>query len=306
VARSAGGVFQGKPPLNPLLEKEGRIRRAGNPAASREELQVKARLILDPPRDGFWNMAADEALFDCLGGSGYPVTLRIYGWSRPTLSLGRRQKLTEPDVDECRRLGVDVVKRIGGGGAVLHDSEITYCFVSRSSLPGMPDLTGPLLWHAVFVSFLESLGITGETPESQREAKLCESACFSTANGDEPTVTGRKWVGSARRKSRKRFLQHGSILLKPQPAILGKLMPGSGPDISTGLTELVPSLTRQSATDAFVGAIKKYMQLEFSACAYTSAENSSIKRLSALKTVEIIKPPATWDSVSFPGRPQGF
>ena len=41
VARSAGGV-NGKPPLNPLLEKEGKIRKADGPAASCEELQVKA------------------------------------------------------------------------------------------------------------------------------------------------------------------------------------------------------------------------------------------------------------------------
>jgi len=199
-----------------------------------------------------------------------------------------------------------VVKRIGGGGAVLHDSEITYCFVSRTSLPGMPDSTGPLLWRAIFVSFLESLGITADDKCRRQEARLCEAACFSAANGDEPTINGRKWVGSARRKSRKCFMQHGSILLKPQPDFLAGLLPGSGPDISTGLTEIVPSLTRQSATDAFVGAVKKSLQLEFSTCAYTGAENSTIKRLSALKTVEIIKPPATRDSVFVPGRPQGF
>ncbi len=101
-------------------------------------------------------------------------------------------------------------------------------------------------------------------------------------------------------------MQHGSILLKPQPDFLGRLLSGSGPDISTGLTELVPSLTPQSAAAAFVGAVKKRLQLEFSPGIYTGEENSTIKRLSALKTVEIIKPPAARDFVSVSGRPHGF
>ena len=59
VARSAGGVLQGKPPLNPLLEKEGKIRKTGNPAASREELQVKP-----PPR--YTATAVCYAKTDCV------------------------------------------------------------------------------------------------------------------------------------------------------------------------------------------------------------------------------------------------
>ncbi|MFQ5432145.1 MAG: biotin/lipoate A/B protein ligase family protein [Nitrospinota bacterium] len=266
---------------------------------------IKARLILDPPRDGFWNMAADEALFDCLEGSGFPVTLRIYGWSRPTLSLGRRQKLSEPDVAECRGLGVDVVKRIGGGGAVFHGSEITYCFVSRIGPPGMPDVTDPRLWREIFVYFLESLGIAADDQDRQQDSRLCAASCFSTANGDEPTINGRKWIGSARRKSRKCFLQHGSILIEQQPDFLCKLMPGSGPNISTGLRKFVPSLSEHSATDALVIAVKKNLQLEFSAGDYTDAEHSSIKRLRALKTGELRPSPAARESESLPSRLHG-
>ena len=256
------------------------------------ELQVKARLILDPPRDGFWNMAADETLFNNIVSQGshpegnFAATLRIYGWSRPTLSLGRRQKLSDANLETCRLRSIDVVKRIGGGGAVLHDSEITYCFVSRIGLAGMPDVTDAKIWRAIFVSLLESLGITGDSPESRREARPCEAACFATANSDEPTINGRKWVGSARRKSRVCFMQHGSILLKPQPAILGKLMPGSGPDISAGLTEFVPSLTGQSATDAFVSAVEKKLRLGFSNGDYTGTEKLSIRNSNLMKLEE--------------------
>ena len=258
----------------------------------------RARLILDPKRDGFWNMAADEALFNNIVESKYAadtsaadtsaVTLRIYGWSRPTLSLGRRQKISDTIIDACRSRGVDVVKRIGGGSAVYHGSEITYCFVSGRSLSGMPDITDPLLWRAIFASFLESRGITADGFNLKKGRQPWGASCFYAANGDEPTINGRKWVGSARRKSRACFMQHGSILLKPQPDFLGELIPDSGPDISTGLTELVPSLTGQSATEAFVGAVEKKMCLDFFTGDYTDAENAFIQDANMLKIATVL------------------
>ena len=247
---------------------------------------IRARLIVDPPRDGFWNMAADEVLFNNIVESNFAATLRIYGWSRPTLSLGRRQNFSDTDLETCRRLGIDVVKRIGGGSAVYHDSELTYCFVSRIGLHGMPDVTDATIWRELFLFFLESLGITGDELNLQKGMQPCEAACFATANCDEPTINGRKWVGSARRKSRGCFMQHGSILLKPQPDFLGRLMPTSGPDISTGLKEFVPSLTRQSATDAFACAVEKKMYLDFSRGGYTEAEKLSIKNSNLMKREE--------------------
>ena len=267
---------------------------------------IKARLILDPPRDGFWNMAADEALFDNLAKGSFAVTLRVYGWSRPTLSLGRRQKLSDTDVKACRIRSVDVVKRIGGGSAVYHDSEITYCFVSRTGLPGMPDVTDEKIWRDIFLSFLESLGITGDDLGRHQDTKPRATACFSDANGDEPTINGRKWVGSARRKSRGRFLQHGSILLKPQPKFLGELIPTSMPDISAGLTEFAPLLTHKSATDAFTCAVEKKLRLSFSTGDYTDVENFSIQDANTLKTARVSPLVGLDTDLSVPCLPRGL
>ena len=46
-----------------------------------------ARLILDAPAAGPWNMAVDEALLHSAADTGR-LTLRIYAWAEPTLSLG--------------------------------------------------------------------------------------------------------------------------------------------------------------------------------------------------------------------------
>lgn len=265
----------------------------------------RARLILDTDRDAFTNMAADEALFGCAPDTPYPVTLRIYGWSRPAVSLGRRQKISETATDACRRYGLDIVKRIGGGGVVYHDREITYCFVSRigatygpacAAKPRLragnePDVTGAKAWRGVFSDFLNRLGLKGDPPADPngRGGRARTDLCFTCAETDEPTLNGRKWVGSARRKSKGVFLQHGSILLKPQPAYLGELMPShrAGPDISAGLTEFVPGLSREEAAELFIASVEKKLNLGFKKDGYTEVEKSSINGLKILKEKEI-------------------
>lgn len=205
-------------------------------------------------------MAADEALFNTARNLPYAATLRLYSWSPPTLSLGRRQKLEEVNREKCRAMGIDVVKRIGGGAAVYHGDEITYCFVSRNDLLPIPT---PAQWHAAFSLFLANLGLTPDAIKGCSASPHNGNTCFACAAPDEPTIGGKKFVGSARRKSKNVFLQHGSILLSPQPAFLRELVPGAEPDTSLGLNELLPSLTREAAHTALIGAISHAFSLRF-------------------------------------------
>ena len=79
------------------------------------------RLLLDPPGSAARNMSVDEALLLCVRDAR-PV-LRLYGWSRPSISLGYRQP--EPAwLPRCQELGVDQVRRVSGGGTVLHAGDL--------------------------------------------------------------------------------------------------------------------------------------------------------------------------------------
>ena len=69
------------------------------------------RLLLDKPASGAWNMAVDEVLLDAVAAGTAPPTLRFYEWALPCLSLGYFQSFDVVDVDGCRALGVDVVRR---------------------------------------------------------------------------------------------------------------------------------------------------------------------------------------------------
>lgn len=248
-------------------------------------LTSKVRIIVDAPRNGFWNMAADEALFESAPECVYPATLRIYRWSRPTVSLGRRQKFDEVDFSACRRRGIDVIRRFAGGSAVYHDEEVTYCFTARldSGLSVMDEG----IWRMIFLDLLKRIGINFDTAPT-RVGAAGWAACFSAALCSEPTVKGRKWVGSARRKNRKSFLQHGSILLKPQPSFLGELLRGAQTDISTGLRALAPFVSAKDVEKQFILAIEHIFNFNFTREDYTRREQGAIKKLYEQKRCEFL------------------
>src|SRR5688500_12298617 len=88
---------------------------------------MDARLIVDSPANGSWNMALDEALFQTTQSSRQ-VTLRFYQWSAPTLSLGYFQAAADRQKHDASR-DCPLVRRSTGGGAIVHDVELTYSLV---------------------------------------------------------------------------------------------------------------------------------------------------------------------------------
>ena len=92
-------------------------------------------LIIDAPAPGEENMARDLALLDACARNEIPGAVRLYGFAPACLSLGRMQSLDDVDLEACASDGVDVVRRPSGGRAVLHDQEVTYAVVCRSTDP---------------------------------------------------------------------------------------------------------------------------------------------------------------------------
>ena len=75
-------------------------------------------------------MAIDEALYRQANSGTCPV-LRLYSWERPTLSLGYFQNYKRVVCEPfCVHNKIDVVRRLTGGRAVLHDEEVTYAVVA--------------------------------------------------------------------------------------------------------------------------------------------------------------------------------
>lgn len=190
------------------------------------------RLLLEAePHDGRWNMAFDEALLEAAANRG-ETTLRIYRWSEATLSLGYFQKSLPENLPEPLR-AVPRVRRLSGGGAILHHHEWTYSVALPKSHP-LAERTEVLYeaaHGAVIVAFKElgaSVALRNESDRAASENFLC----FLRGDSHDIVACGRKIVGSAQRRRRGAVLQHGSVVLKHSEL---------APDVP-GLADLIPGV----------------------------------------------------------------
>jgi len=179
------------------------------------------RLIDSGTCSAAFNMAVDESLFSSFDPSRDCPVLRLYCWERPCVSLGYFQRANDAvKKASCEEHGVDIVRRITGGRAVLHDQEVTYCVVA-------PTKTGPFggrlleCYRAIAACLsagCELLGVPGDEIEvvtgQDVRAGSASSACFMTASAYELLVGGRKLIGSAQKRRDEALVQHGSIPLR--------------------------------------------------------------------------------------------
>lgn len=167
------------------------------------------------------------------------ATLRLYGWKPAAISIGYFQRLSEEvDTDACKREGVEVVRRMTGGGAVFHEHEITYSIHIPEKSGLVP--TGILeSYRAISEGILrgiELLGLTGE---------------FVPLN--DIVIGPKKISGNAQTRKMGVIVQHGTILLKvdvekmfellkvPSEKMKGKLIA----DIKERVTSLSAALGRE-------------------------------------------------------------
>ena len=225
------------------VERKAENRRVD--AAAKRALPSAFRLLLDPPAPGAWNMAVDEALLEAAAAERQ-CTLRIYQWAEPTLSLGYFQAYADRNQHEASRR-CPAVRRASGGGAILHDIDVTYSL----AVPDHHPLATNRLrtYQAIHDTLIEALSQWGiDAALFAQPADVCSPAFGRNSSGDEDQlspelrttlpfscppeppirqpflcfqrratgdvlVRGEKVAGSAQRRCRGAVLQHGSVLL---------------------------------------------------------------------------------------------
>ena len=208
---------------------------------------IQGHLIFDEPRDGAMNMAIDQVLLESVS-AGAPPVLRFYQWAQPTLSLGYFQSLADRDTHAASR-ALPVVRRSTGGGAIIHDRELTYSL----SLPWPNDTEHSNLdiyrsVHGAILRALATFGVQGIPIRLASIGPLLPQApppflCFQRRTDEDLLVHGYKVLGSAQRRIHSALLQHGSILLAA--SIAAPELPGI--ETLTGLEIPMPELSQTIA-----------------------------------------------------------
>jgi lipoate-protein ligase A len=214
------------------------------------------RLILTGHKSAYYNMALDEAIMKLSHNQEVP-TMRFYGWTPAAISIGYFQGMRdEVDIEKCNEYGVDVVRRITGGGAVFHDQELTYSFVAT-------EVSG-ILPKNILDSYRKICGgvIAGL-------GKLDLNASFVPLN--DIVVAGKKISGNAQTRREKAILQHGTILaavdvekmfslLKvPNEKLKGKLIE----DVKQRVTSIEQQLGKKVSFEQTLSAMKKGFEENF-------------------------------------------
>lgn len=190
-------------------------------------MNTQWRFILDGKCDGYYNMAADEAILANYHLLKTP-TLRIYGWNKPFISLGYKQQAQEV----LTSLGVfPFTRRITAGAAILHDKELTYSITcSTGDLNLTLSVKESYMAICAFIAdFYRELGLEAKFAGEINSPYLGNygNFCFSSCEHFDFIINGKKIGGNAQRRKRDLIFQHGSIPQDIDFPLVQKLIRGT-------------------------------------------------------------------------------
>jgi lipoate-protein ligase A len=246
-------------------------------------------IVESAPLPGSWNMAVDEFLFHETERS--PRTfLRFYQWQKPTASLGYSQESAKVvDAAFCAAHGIDIVRRMTGGKLVLHDREVTYSVASSETTLFTETLRDSYrLISQALMKGLETMGLSPRLAESSPPAYIRGTMpCFAFPARDEIEIDGKKIVGSAQKRTGRIFLQHGSIPLEKDEALLAAVSRPGESEEGLGMTSLSEALGRPVDFDAVVGPLVQgfadFFSVTFERFALAPAAAEAVRALQASK-----------------------
>ncbi len=181
-------------------------------------------------------MAIDEFMIAWRRRTGRSVA-RVYGWDPPAITLGRYQDEGCVNRAACRSAGIDVVRRITGGGAIFHDRELTYAVACGETVMTRNGLSVPDSFRFIngaMISFYSAFGLAAEysgVNNGGRPSSRRVPFCFAGRERYDLMIGGKKIGGNAQRRAGNTIFQHGSI---PLDVDRGKVRACFAGDAATG------------------------------------------------------------------------
>lgn len=203
-------------------------------------------------KTGRENMQIDSDLLEnAIKLQAKEPVLRLYGWSPACVSLGRNQKDVFIDYDYLKSQNIDVVRRLTGGRALLHDNEVTYSFVCPVNYlkNGANVVESYKEISQILIDNLKKLKIDLNFG-SEKAVRTKFDYCMLISTGADLCFNGKKLIGSAQYRKEGYILQHGSILYDYDKKLLENIFKEE-PNTVISIKEINPSLTKEDIINAF-------------------------------------------------------
>jgi len=192
-------------------------------------------------------MAIDAGLLNSsIAENRKEPVFRLYGWKPACVSLGRNQKDDFIDYEVLKKHNIDVVRRLTGGRALLHDNEITYSFVCPEEYltNGSHVVSSYKEISQILINKFQKLGIDLDFGTS-KAVQTKFDYCMLLSTGADLCYKNKKLIGSAQCRKNGYILQHGSILYDYDKKLLEKIFDEEiNPDCITTIREINSSLTK--------------------------------------------------------------
>lgn len=199
-------------------------------------------------KSGAENMRIDAELLEhAINNQLTEPVFRLYGWYPACVSLGRNQKSDFLDKKFLKENNIDVVRRLTGGRALLHDNEITYSYVCPvSSLQNGENVAQSYKEISqILINSFRTIGIEldfGGVKKPQGHLDYC----MLVSTGADLCYQGRKLIGSAQFRKEGYILQHGSILYDYDCSLIEKVFNAKADSSAlTSIKKIRPGLTQK-------------------------------------------------------------
>ncbi len=172
------------------------------------------RLIDSGAGSAKWNMAVDEALLRSYKEGDTPV-LRLYRWQTSSISFGRFSRPEETlDYARVRYDAVDTVRRITGGGILVHSGDLSYSLTVPRALIKERGVKESYHYLCGFlIALYRRLGLDAGFARERRLETSGGDVCLAGREAYDIVVNGKKLGGNAQRHSTSAMLQHGTLPL---------------------------------------------------------------------------------------------
>lgn len=208
---------------------------------------MKYRLIMMRGKDAYTQMAVDEAILDAVLENKSPETLRFFDFCPQAITIGRLQKIEEINVNLCEKKGIDIVRRLTGGRAVVHSGDFTFSLIIKRNNP----IFGGTIYEtykavsAIFLFSLRSLDVSATwekvkyTKVKSKNSSLQQNPlCFSSVSRYELTINKKKVLGVSQYRKRDTILIQGTLLLRKTTSIFFDLFPRSSHGSISNIEEI--------------------------------------------------------------------
>lgn len=220
-------------------------------------------------------LTGDEIIADNIEMDGWPLTVKISGFSPKTLSIGYFQNIEqEINIHLAQKRNIPIMRRPSGGGAVLHaqDEEITFAIIIHKKNLGNKTISES--YSYLLQPLLNTLSQLNINSEINKFGDII--------------VNKRKISGSAQLRRKNVVIFHGYIMIDTQLTELYSLINKNKEklnkkglntaDWATTVKNEIGNIKRSMFQNNFLNNIKETFNVDFKTIGYSKISNDVVER----------------------------